>query len=125
MLSNKSEVIKLKEEKINEMKIRRITQMSDPLYEKALHLYGISFPAHEQREPLSQGQILQQDAYHFDVICDNGEFVGEILYWDIGGAFYIEHFCVLPAMRNKHYGQKDSECLSADPVNSGNRPACR
>ena len=67
----KSEVIKLKEEEINEMEIRRITQMSDPLYEKALHLYGISFPAHEQREPLSQGQILQQDAYHFDVICDN------------------------------------------------------
>ena len=98
------------------MKIRRITQMSDPLYEKALHLYGISFPAHEQREPLSQGQILQQDTYHFDVICDNGEFVGEILYWDIGGAFYIEHFCVLPAMRNKHYGQKILNAYQPTPL---------
>lgn len=34
------------------------------------------------------------------------KFIGEILYWDIGGVYYIEHFCVLPAMRNKHYGQR-------------------
>lgn len=88
------------------MEIHRIIQVNDPLYEKALHLYGISFPIHEQREAFSQMQILQQEAYHFDAICDNGEFIGEILYWDIGGAYYIEHFCVLPTMRNKHYGQK-------------------
>jgi len=88
------------------MEIRRLTQITDPLYEQAIALYKISFPAHEQREARSQSQILQQESYHFDVICDNGEFIGEILYWDIGGAFYIEHFCILPSMRNKHYGQK-------------------
>ena len=54
------------------MEIRRITQTSDPLYEQAMALYTISFPFHEQRQALSQSQILQQDAYHFDVICDNG-----------------------------------------------------
>lgn len=88
------------------MEFRRITQANDPLYEEALRLYGISFPAHEQREALSQEQILQQEAYHFDVVCDQGEFIGEILYWDLGGVFYIEHFCVLPAMRNRRYGQR-------------------
>ena len=51
------------------MEIRRITQTSDPLYEQAMALYTISFPFHEQRQALSQSQILQQDAYHFDVIC--------------------------------------------------------
>ena len=70
------------------MEIRRITQTPDPLYEQAMALYTISFPFHEQRQALSQSQILQQDAYHFDVICDNGEFVGEILYWDIADALY-------------------------------------
>ena len=98
------------------MEIRRIIETKDPLYEEALRLYRISFPAHEQRELLSQERILRQDAYHFDVICDNGEFVGEILYWDIGGAFYIEHFCILPAMRNRHYGQKILNAYQQTPL---------
>lgn len=98
------------------MEIHRITQSDSPLYQKAIDLYRISFPFHEQREKPSQLQILQQDAYHFDIICDNGEFVGEILYWDIGGAFYIEHFCVLPSQRNKHYGQKILNIYQATPL---------
>lgn len=98
------------------MEIHRITQPNDPLYQKAIDLYKISFPSHEQREKPSQLRILQQDAYHFDTIYDNEEFVGEILYWDIGGAFYIEHFCVLPAQRNKHYGQKILKAYQATPL---------
>lgn len=88
------------------MEITRITEPDNALYQEAMALYRISFPFHEQRESLSQAKILEQNDYHFDVICDNGIFIGEILYWDIGGFFYIEHFCILPAMRNKHYGQK-------------------
>ena len=98
------------------MDFSRITKTTDPLYEKALALYKISFPMHEQREALSQTQILQQNAYHFDVVCDGSEFVGEILYWDMDGAFYIEHFCVLPAMRNKHYGQRILTAYSSTPL---------
>jgi len=90
---------------INKLKAERIISDKHPLYEAALKLYDISFPYHEQREKPSQNEILGNPEYHFDIICDGDEFVGEILYWDIGGAFYIEHFCVLPAMRNKHYGQ--------------------
>ena len=98
------------------MNIERITSTAHPLYQKAMELYSISFPAHEQRETRSQEQILTQDPYHFDVVCDDGEFVGEILYWDVGGAFYIEHFCVLPAMRNKQYGQKILNAYQATPL---------
>lgn len=98
------------------MEVHRITQSNAPLYQKAIDLYKISFPAHEQREKPSQLHILQQDAYHFDIICDNGEFVGEILYWDIGEAFYIEHFCILPSRRNKHYGQKILKTYQKTPL---------
>ena len=98
------------------MEVHRITQSNDPLYQKAIDLYKISFPPHEQREIPSQIHILQHDAYHFDIICDNGEFVGEILYWDIGGAFYIEHFCILPSQWNKHYGQKILNAYQATPL---------
>ena len=98
------------------MEFKRITRTDDPLYERAIALYHISFPAHEQREALSQAQILNQNAYHFDAICDNGEFIGEILYWDIGGFFYIEHFCIEPAMRNRRYGQKILSALQTTPL---------
>ena len=32
--------------------------------------------------------------------------IGKILYWCIEKLRYIEHFCILPSMRNQHYGQK-------------------
>ena len=86
------------------MVFERITGPEHPLYEDAIHLYKIRFPPYEQREEMSQTDILRNPAYHFDVVCDGGTFVGEILYWDIDGFLYIEHFCVLPAMRNKRYG---------------------
>ena len=98
------------------MNIERITSVTHPLYQKAMELYNVSFPPHEQRETHSQNQILMQDAYHFDIICDEGEFVGEILYWEIAGFFYIEHFCVLPAMRNKHYGQRILNAYQVTPL---------
>ena len=98
------------------MEFKRITRTDDPLYARAIALYHDSFPLHEQREALSQAQILNQNAYHFDAICDNGEFIGEILYWDIGGFFYIEHFCIEPAMRNRRYGQKILSALQTTPL---------
>lgn len=88
------------------MIFERITKLKHPLYEDAINLYKISFPPHEQREEASQTEILKNPAYHFDAVCDDGTFVGEILYWNIGSFLYIEHFCVLPSMRNKRYGQK-------------------
>ncbi len=50
------------------MEIHRITQSNDTLYQMAIDLYGISFPAHEQREKLSQLHILRQGAYHVEII---------------------------------------------------------
>ena len=88
------------------MELVRITNIQHLLYQKAMNLYKISFPYHEQRESFSQSQILNQNEYHFDVLCDNGNFVGELLYWSIGDFLYIEHFCILPTMRNKQYGQR-------------------
>ena len=38
------------------------------------------------------------------------------MYWNIGKFLYIEHFCVSPAMRNKHYGQKILAMLQEKPL---------
>ena len=98
------------------MKFDRITSPAHPLYEEAMNLYKISFPFHEQREELSQTEILANPFYHFDVVCDQGSFIGEILYWEIGDFLYIEHFCVLPSVRNRHYGQKILATLQNTPL---------
>ena len=47
------------------MTFERIPSPSHPLYAEAMALYGISFPAHEQRETPSQTAILTHPDYHF------------------------------------------------------------
>lgn len=98
------------------MEFERITAPAHPLYAEAIGLYKMSFPLHEQRESASQEEILSHPAYHFTAVCDGSVFVGEALYWDIGGARYMEHLCVSPAMRNRRYGQKILEALRDKPL---------
>lgn len=98
------------------MRFERITTSNHPLYEEAINLYKISFPTYEQREEASQTKILQNSDYHFVALCDEDEFIGEILYWKIGNFLYVEHFCILPTMRNRQYGQKVLETLQDTPL---------
>lgn len=88
------------------MNLERIAYPSHPLYKRALELYQMSFPPHEQREALSQVAILRDDTYHFNLIYDEGTFVGLILCWETPDFIYVEHFCILPEMRNRQYGQR-------------------
>lgn len=90
----------------------RLTDTMHPLYEKAIELYRISFPYHEQRETPSRKRILTDEAYHFDMIFDEKTFVGLVLYWETTDFLYIEHFCVLPEMRGKKFGQTTLEMLA-------------
>ena len=94
----------------------RITTAEHPLFPQAMELYRNSFPDHELREAASQRAILSHPAYHFDVLLENRQFIGEILYWDIGQMRYVEHFCILPEQRNRHYGQQALALLSDRPV---------
>ncbi len=98
------------------MTFERITSIAHPLYQKARALYKISFPYHEQREEKSQVSILSSPSYHFNVVLDNNKFIGEVLYWEIGNFLYIEHLCILPNMRNKHYGQEILSKLQTRPL---------
>lgn len=98
------------------MRLERMTGTAHPLYARAMALYRSSFPPHELREELSQRQILSDPAYHFDLIRDGDTFVGEVLYWEIGGFYYIEHFCILPELRSRHYGQRALELLQPVPL---------
>lgn len=93
------------------MRFERLTDKKHKMYKKALGLYRSSFPLHEQREAASQTKILNDDEYHFSLIYDNDVFVGLVLYWETETFIYVEHFCILPELRNKKYGQKALEFL--------------
>lgn len=88
------------------MHFERLTDPGHPMYKAAMALYGGSFPLHEQREKASQERILHDEEYFFNLIYDEDAFVGLILCWESEPFIYVEHFCILPEMRNKRYGQK-------------------
>lgn len=94
------------------MRIDRLTSISHPVYNRAMELYRLSFPFHEQRETPSQKAILKDDAYHFGLIQDDEQFVGLVLYWELEHCFYIEHFCVLSELRGHRYGQRLLDLLA-------------
>ncbi len=86
--------------------LERITQPEHPLYARAMELYKLSFPDHEQREPASQARILHDEDYHFTLVRDEGRFLGIALYWEMPEARYLEHFCILPEARNGGCGRQ-------------------
>lgn len=94
------------------MEFRRLSAADNDLYEKAIALYKISFPHHEQRESGSQIAIMGNKEYHFNIIYDENIWVGIILCWETQDFIYVEHFCILPSMRNKCYGQKTLQLLN-------------
>lgn len=93
------------------MRFERVNSEEHPMYEKAMALYRERFPLHEQRLAASQKRILSDAAYHFVVIWDAAVFVGLILYWETQMYQYVEHFCILPEMRGRKYGQNALELL--------------
>lgn len=82
-----------------------------PLYSRAMELYALSFPYHEQRRPSSQERILKNSEYNFLLIMDEGRFSGLMLCWETAGFIYVEHFCILPELRGRGIGAAALELL--------------
>lgn len=94
------------------MRFERLTTYEGELYYKAMELYKISFPLHEQRDIYSQEEIMSDKEYHFNLIYDENNFVGIILCWETEKFIYVEHFCIFPEMRNRKYGQRALKLLN-------------
>lgn len=95
------------------MRLEHIVSATHLMYPQAMELYKRSFPLHEQREAASQEHILGERDYHFALVYDDELFVGLVLYWETEEYLYIEHFCILPGLRNRRYGQRTLELLAA------------
>lgn len=94
------------------MRFERLTSTDNPFFGRGMELYGISFPEHEQREQDSQQLIMSQPDYQFNLIFDENLFVGLMLCWETETFIYVEHFCILPDLRNNSYGSRSLDLLS-------------
>lgn len=88
------------------MQIIRLQSPDAPVFARAMALYALSFPRHEQRESPSQRAIMVRSAYHFGLLCEGDSFVGLLLYWETDAFLYVEHFCMLPERRGRGLGRQ-------------------
>ena len=93
------------------MHLERLTDIQDGRYDTAMALYAESFPPHEQRQIASQEAILRDKRYRFELVFDGVEWVGLLLCWETKDFIYVEHFCIFPELRNRHYGQRTLSLL--------------
>ena len=88
------------------MRFERLRTSEHDLYLKAMELYHISFPIHEQREDSRQEALMGEGEYQFNLIFDEDKWIGILLCWETQYFIYVEHFCINPEMRNHNYGQR-------------------
>lgn len=93
------------------MEFVRICSPDEPEYGEAMKLYKVSFPEHEQRTGAAQRVVMGKESYNFDLICEDGSFVGDILYWESKDFIYVEHFCIVSVLRGKGLGKRALELL--------------
>ena len=100
------------------MIFKRLTSGNDPDFATAFALYATSFPVHEQRDLAHQRVAFTAQDYHFDIIEDDGRFVGILLYWDMPQYLYVEHFAIDAGLRGKQYGSRalTQLCQQGKPV---------
>ena len=94
------------------MEFKRLTSSNHDLYKEAIALYKDSFPYHEQRKPKSQIEIMRNNSYYFYLIFYEQIWVGNLLCWQTDDFIYVEHFCILPTMRNQKYGERALSLLA-------------
>ncbi|GHA64838.1 GNAT family N-acetyltransferase [Pontibacter akesuensis] len=96
----------------------RLTDASHRLFEKAWALYEQAFPLEERRPLPWQAEVMAHVDYHFELILQNEELVGILLWWGFEDVRFLEHFATAPALRGKGYGSR----MLLDFLNRDARP---
>lgn len=89
------------------IKTTRLQTADTPEFRFVEELLTGAFPKEERRDPADFRTITVHDErFHNLLITDEDSLVGFITYWDLGRFCYIEHFAILPAVRNRGYGRE-------------------
>lgn len=90
---------------MKEITIKRITDTENDEYTFAERLLVNSFPTDEYREIEEQRKnVNNRENFHMNIIYSSTTPVGIISFWEFGTFTYIEHFAILPTLRNCGYG---------------------
>ena len=85
----------------------RINSVSDSLFDKLFNLYINAFPPSERRSWAGlEHEMLYEKRFHPHALLQNDEFVGFFNYWTFERFFYLEHFAIIPNLRNQHIGSE-------------------
>lgn len=87
------------------MKLIRLKNISNNYFQKAWELYEDAFPLEERRLLDSQARVMKKPNYHFDIIIDEKQLIGFLLWWDFETHRYIDHFATSTRQRNKGFGK--------------------
>lgn len=93
------------------MRLDRLTEENKELFNKAFALYTSAFPEIERRDIDEQERVMKNPHYNFDAITAGDNFIGIMLYWETDRLIYLEHFAVLPELRNHSRGTEALELL--------------
>jgi ribosomal protein S18 acetylase RimI-like enzyme len=93
------------------MRLERLSERNSHLFERAFSLYESAFPVEERRDENEQQRALKNSSYHFDLIMDEDEFIGVMLYWERDEFVFLEHFTTRPEVRGNGYGAKALDLL--------------
>ena len=87
------------------MEIKQLASSHSPYYPFVEQLLTLSFPAEEYR-PLAEWKRFtdEKQAFHNQVILDDGQPVGLVTHWDFDRFCYVEHLAISPDARNGGYG---------------------
>lgn len=86
------------------MYLKRMRRIEGQLSERAMELYTAAFPAIERRDATEHARVMKKEDYHFDLIMQNRQFCGVMLYWETADFIFLEHFATLPALRGQGIG---------------------
>lgn len=87
------------------MKQIRLKNTTDNYFQITWELYEAAFPPEERRSIDAQARVMQKPNYHFDIITDEKQFIGFLLWWDFETHRYIDHFATSTQQRNKGFGK--------------------
>lgn len=87
------------------MRLERLSTVNACLVERAMQLFQSSLPAEKRRDGAEQQRVQEKQDYHFDLIMEEGCFIGIIHYWETGTFVYIEYFATLPEFSDEKYSQ--------------------
>lgn len=90
----------------------RLQETDTPEYLFVEKLLTEAFPEEERRDlPDFHTLTRCEGRFYNNVITDNDSPIGLVTYWDLERFLYIEHFAILPALRNGGYGHRVLELL--------------